>query len=449
MKLMKTINRIGLAVVMAATAMTAAAQATQAVAPAAPRAFHQDGVKGMEDVLILNPISRLILAGAPDSVLFAHARSMLIGDFLNAQNGNMQVDKNTGTKKIGVLEEDLTMTPFRLKEKDFFTVSKNGQRMPPAHFECMPALKAVPQDDPNQRSWSDEECNPGFGYSSVKRNAGVVEASTNHIVRVIQKIKADVKRATSFGVVIHLGDGSRFGDKSYTGNMAGRNITETEFGTGINFNKFSSSTRTLEDNLQHQYGLSVLADDATWYKCMEFNFGGQSSESSQFKSTLVKDSDVTAPCLKFNGMAGIRIPKALLVRDLKQFDPVKQDLAIVMIVSNPRKITTQRTEKGNAMKLVEVTPIGWHVIDGKTASTVTSKKIDVNQPGVFLRQSPIECVKTYVGTWGERGLLSKNVKETEKAFEICRNDLVQAKMKQKGITAELASAEIAKEESLK
>ena len=446
---MKTIKRIVLAALVAATAMTAAAQVTQAVAPAAPRTFHQDSVKGMEDVLILNPISRLILAGAPDSVLYAHASKLLVGDFLNSQDGNMQVDKITRTKRNGVLEEDLTLTPFRLKETDFFAVTKSGQRMPPANFECMPVLKVVPQDDPNQRSWSDEECFPGFGYSSVKRNAGVVEASTNHIVRVIQKIKADVKRATSFGVVIHLGDGSRFGDKNYTGEMRGQNVTETDFGTGINFNKFSSSTRTLEDNLQHQHGLSVLADDATWYKCMEFNFGGQSSESSQFKSTLVKDSDVTAPCLKFNGMAGIRIPKALLVRDLKQFDPIKQDLALVMIVSNPRKITTQRTDKGNAMKLVEVTPIGWHVIDGKTASTVTPKRIDVNQPGVFLRQSPIECVRTYVGTWGDRGLLSKNIKETEKAMEICRNDLVLAKMKQKGIAAELASAEIAKEESMK
>ena len=83
-----------------------------AASAAAPGAFAQGTVRGMEDVLILNPISKLVLAGAPDSVLFSAAFALQYLQLDGARRGAFPPNEVTGRHATDDISVDMTLHPF-------------------------------------------------------------------------------------------------------------------------------------------------------------------------------------------------------------------------------------------------------------------------------------------------------------------------------------------------
>lgn len=426
-------------------AMTMFMAAASVASAATPGAFHQGTVKGMEDVLILNPLSKLVLAGANDSVLFTAAYTLQMIQMDGAMNGRFAPNKVTGRHGTHDMSVDLTLHPFFADANTWGDPGAYNQAIKtyPDQLRCGIELEQANGREVEVLNYVPTPCLTG--WSQKTGNQAAIDPAHGHklriraIARMVQQVKEDVRRADKLGVVINLGDGKPFDFASGYGNVVkvGNNFA-------LPFTSFAGVTELATDKLLRTK--TEMTAEGQWTFCDPLPRYNRGSNGSLFDNSHFRQSDISQTCLLFKGLSDIKIPTALLVRDLNQFNPKKQRLGVVMVVSKPRVSKSQAKEHGTVIKGLDLTPVGWHVIDGNEVTALTKSMVGANVPGVFATLSVEDCVRRHSWHWGDRGLARANAVLQNKAKSACRLDVVEARMKARGISAADASQQIANEE---
>lgn len=426
-------------------AMTLFMAAAGIAAAATPGAFHQGTVKGIEDVLILNPLSKLVLAGANDSVLFTAAYALQMIQMDGAMSGSFAPNKVTGRHGTHDMSVDLTLHPFFADSNAWGDPGAYNRAIKtyPDQLRCGIDLEQANGREVEELNYVPASCLTG--WSQKTGNQAAIEPTHGHklriraIAKMVQQVKEDVRRADKLGVVINLGDGKPFDFASGYGN-----VVKVGGNFAIPFTSFAGSYES--DTYKSLRRNTEMTAEGQWTFCDVLPVYSRSTNGVMFDNSHFKQGDISQTCLIFKGLSDIKIPTALLARDLNQFKPKKQRLGVVMVVSKPRVSKSQAKEHGTVIKGLEVTPIGWHVIDGNEVTALTKSIVGANVPGVFATLSVEECVRRHAYHWGDRGLARANSDLQNKAKSACRLDVVEARMKERGISAADASQQIANEE---
>lgn len=436
MKTMQTLfNSIALALSMFATGAAIAVT---------PGAFHQGTVKGMEDVLILNPLSKLVLAGANDSVLFSAAYAIQLTQMHNAMNGAVEPNKATGRHGAYDMSVDLTLHPFFADANVWGDPGAFNRAIKtyPEHLRCGVELEQASGRDVGELNYAPSACLTGWNQKTGNQPA--IDPSHGYklriraIAKMVQQVKEDVRRADKLGVAINLGDGKPFDFASGYGN-----IVKAGDSFAIPLTYFAGAEGNLQKHLRSR---TEMSNDGQWTFCDSLPRYSKSSNGLTFDNSHLKPGDISQTCMVFKGLSGIKIPTALMVRDLNQFNPKKQRLGMVMVVIKPRVSTAQAKDDGTVIKGLEVTPIGWHVIDANEMTALTKSMVSASVPGAFATLSAKDCVYRHASHWGAIGLANVNEDLMNKANAACRIEVVEARMKKRGISVEEASQQIADEE---
>ena len=430
--------------------LLALATAASAASPATPGAFTQGTVRGMEDVLILNPISKLVLAGAPDSVLFSAAYAIQISQFKSARNGEYPPNEVTGRHPTSDISVDLTMHSFfpdAATWGDPGRANKALQKYPDA-LRCGLALERMNGREIEELNYqAPQACIKGWdsksGAQADMDPVAGYKLRVRELVKMVAAIKADVRKAEKFGVVIALSDGKPFDFSAGVGN-----VTKLGDNFVIPFQYFAGVSQN-DQRVSNLRQRTEMTADGRWTFCAQMPQVPGSSDEKMFDVSHVRTGDAISTCLLFKGFSDVKIPTGLIVRDLSQFNPKKQRLAAVMVVSKPRVTRPELNDKGMATKGIEFAPIGWHVIDANAVVSITPEMVSVKTPGIFSTMDADTCAQRHAYHWGNRALGMQNADLVAKGAAACRLEEVKAKAQASGKSIAEVSRQIAYEELAK
>jgi hypothetical protein len=375
-----------------------------ACAPYASAAgFAQGTIEGMPDVLVLNRISAMELAKAPDSLMYRIGAKYLWDDQTfwqdryKTERSAISVDRESHVSlKPLLMSAPITQTPDWAK--------------------CPPDFVRVQSTEKDAA----EGANVLMGYYRQKMVSScgqdpAAEAKTNEFIDkatgLVRAVQADTRKATQFAILVKL-------NFEYERDMMFLNQHDTGAPVKVaDLDQSISSTGIQMTTVQRTAaGVAVrigwghyLSSSAQLGYCMETY--DVENAASQY---MLRPGDVSQICFAMRGMKGMTIPISLMVRDITQFKQ-GDDLRLAVVFAPEDQSVKSPRKNGTSQRTVTVRPAYAQVVDIRT-KRVIGERIAFDRPGAFVYLRPSECFRRVTREWpnaqasAERGCSSDELR---------------------------------------
>ena len=364
-------------------------------APFASAASFTEGTfEGMPDVLMLNNISAMVLARAPDTVLYTAAKAYMREDLAFwSQKSNWE------NSAISLKDHSafVTLKPLLLAKP----VESNADT--PNWAQCFNAFEDRPnevKDAPQARTSfgrRPQVMTPSCGKGPA--GEAKLNVSIDHAISMVRAVQADVKKATQFGVSVlfhyrpgrdtallngtlnanawgSAKDAVKVSDLDQVSDPVSPVISHTpqKTGAGIAVRLGWGTMDTMLPNGQLNYCLGQTYDA---YGAADVS--------------LIAKGDPSELCVDFKGFKGVTIPTHMMLRDVSQFKE-GDDLRLVIVFSVDSMGAVGQNPVGTVSSIVNATPAYAQIVDLRTRRAI-GNRISFATPKTFATLRTSSCMR--------------------------------------------------------
>lgn len=329
--------------------------------------FNQGSLAGLEDVLMLNRTSLLVLAGAPDSVLAEALHRDILADI------TLVGGPTRGSSTPLDISTRLSLAPFLISPEEAAAarVARLDERIP-SRLRC--PMQAGRQKNPNGSGALDIDSPAEIFLDQCAGNSlnptGDARPYINSIRTAVAMIRADVQRASRLGMALDIQAGQAGGKFRSQGIYAEEDYRARRMAEGVAlpFYRFSIPAKGQRNMVQK----IETAEDGTMQFCSDVDeslsgFIGATRDNLAMSSAFRMPGDTASACLRFEGYAGTDIPRSILVKDYDQLVKARIDAHAVMLLTAPTLVSTveSATESGLGIGAVVAQPSGFQLFDAR------------------------------------------------------------------------------------